>query len=488
MNTNQFKCPVCDHISPTKAGIATHFSCKHPELSKDVLYGTSPNCPICNERPLQRFKSKFRRTCGNPICIKKLKGDVARKNGLNIDKIKATKLARYGNENYCNTEKIKKTCMEKYGCCSSQDENIKQKITDSRNKNYYENKIMKFPKVIPLFSEKDYKGNTTKYKWKCTECSTDFLHSLILGSQPRCPVCFPVSEKSLEKKLENFLRSFNMFIELRTRTIIPPYELDFYFPDKKIAIELNGLYWHSELNGEKTHGYHQLKYRRCKTQGIQLIQIWDIEWINKQDIIESMIQAKLGFSKERLYARKLTIKEVSYLDASNFLNNTHLQGNCLSSKRIGLYDNDKLVALMTFGRTRYDNKHQWELLRFSVQMNTTVVGGFSRLLSYFRKSHLNESIITYADLRYSNGDVYLKNGFTKLHESAPSYYYTKGYQGNHLEYRESYKKLESRIYYQKHKLSKILKIFDPEKSEWENMKANGYDRVWDCGCGVFEIK
>ena len=42
--------------------------------------------------------------------------------------------------------------------------------------------------------------------------------------------------------------------------------------------------------------------------------------------------------------------------------------------------------------------------------------------------------------------------------------------------------------YQKHKLEKLLPIFESSMTEWENMQANGYDRIWDCGNDVWVWK
>ena len=144
---------------------------------------------------------------------------------------------------------------------------------------------------------------------------------------------------------------------LNTRRVIPPVELDVYIPEKKIAIEYNGLYWHSEKFKTKT--YHYDKWLACKNQGVQLIQIWEDDWYYKKDIVKSIILTKINKFEDKIFARKCVIKIVNYNEKFIFLNNNHLQGNSSSSINIGLYYNNELVSLMTFGKRRTNNKNEF---------------------------------------------------------------------------------------------------------------------------------
>ena len=129
---------------------------------------------------------------------------------------------------------------------------------------------------------------------------------------------------------------------------------------------------------------------------------------------------------------------------------------------------------MTLGKSRYNKKYKWELIRFANKIGYTVIGGASRLFSKFIKDHNPESIISYSDERWNTGNVYKQLGFKFQSTSGPSYRYTKNYTN-----------LESRVKYQKHKLKELLSDFDESKSEWQNMVENGYDRIWDCGNSVY---
>lgn len=252
------------------------------------------------------------------------------------------------------------------------------------------------------------------------------------------------------------------------RSILSPYELDIYLPELNLAFEYNGLYWHHEDQGKDQH-YHIFKTNKCREKGIKLIHIWENDYLNSKDIVLSKISHLLGNSL-KIYARQCVIKEISLKDSANFLDKTHIQGLCTSSVKLGLYYMDNLVAVMTFGKARFTSGIEWELLRYSSKLNHNIIGGFSKLLSYFIRTYNPISIISYSDKCWSTGEVYIKNGFDYKATSKPSYFYTKDFIT-----------VEHRMSFQKKKLSKKLKFFDETLSEAVNMKLNGYYKIWNCG-------
>lgn len=318
----------------------------------------------------------------------------------------------------------------------------------------------------------EYKGlNNSIIQLKCNICSNTIEKNLSNGRWQKiiCPICNPNSYPEIE--IKNLLNSYPIKYEEHNRNIITPLELDFYIPSKNLAIEYNGLYWHSNKN----KNYHLNKTNLCKNNNIQLLHIFENEWIEKPDIVKSTILNKLGLTSKKIYARKCSIKEIGYGEAKTFLINNHIQGCAISPVNIGLFFNDILVSLMTFGKRKITGSkiNTWELLRYSTLLNNIVIGGASRLLKYFENKYKPVKLLTYADKRYSTGNLYIQLNFKLDHESKPNYWYCRG------------NKLYNRVGFQKHKLSKKLKIFDPLLSEWENMKNNGYDRIWDCGNYVF---
>jgi len=129
---------------------------------------------------------------------------------------------------------------------------------------------------------------------------------------------------------------------------------------------------------------------------------------------------------------------------------------------------------MTFGKSRFNKKVAWELLRFCNKINYLVIGGASRLFKYFVKKY-DDSVISYADKRYSIGNLYKNLGFKLSHESKPNYFYWK----HNLV-------LQSRIQYQKHKLKDKLENFNLKLTESENMYNNGFRKIFDCGNQIWK--
>lgn len=378
-----------------------------------------------------------------------------------------TKLKKYGTLNF--SEKSKKTIIDKYGSFSK----LLMERAYDRLKDKYKN-IVDF-----LFDKEDYSG-TQKYKhysFKCKKCLIIFDDYITNGCYPKCPKCFPYIPSHQEIELMDFIKSiFNGEIVKNDREILPSgKELDIYIPSKNIAIEYNGLYWHSELNG-KDRNYHRSKTIECESLGIRLIHVFEDEWLNKKVIVQSKLRHLLNLNAaDKIYARNCVIKEVNYDVCSTFLDEYHIQGADKSSIRIGLYNNDKLVAIMTFGHNRIalGNKNllgEYEMYRFC-SADKPVVGAGGKLLSYFIRTYNPLKITSYADRRYSSDHAfYSKLGFDLVGKTAPNYWY----------FNKTMKRFH-RYSFRKSELQKKLQTFDPNLSEWENLQLNGYDRIWDCG-------
>jgi very-short-patch-repair endonuclease len=284
----------------------------------------------------------------------------------------------------------------------------------------------------------------------------------------KCPHC----EYSISKIESDILQVVNSFT-LAHKTQIDGVEFDIFAPSMNIAIEINGLYWHSESQG-KNRQYHLNKYNIANENGIRLIHIFEDEITNQRDIVLSRLKNIFRKTKYKLYGRKCIIKELDTKTKDAFLNKYHIQGTDRSSIRLGAYYKNRLVAVMTFGKNRYGKDDDCiELIRYATIASFNCIGVAGKLLKHFERNYSPSKIKTYADLRWSNGNLYEKLGFEHTHNSPPNYFYII----NGLR--------ESRIKYQKHKLETKLDIFDPLLSEYENMKANGYDRIWDCGNMVF---
>jgi len=203
----------------------------------------------------------------------------------------------------------------------------------------------------------------------------------------------------------DFIRGLNISIEKSVRYIINPFELDIYLPERKIAIEFCGLYWHSEVYKDKN--YHANKLKLCNEKGIRLLTIFEDEWEKNKNIIKSKIKSILHLDdRERVYARNTTIVVLNSNQKANFFKNNHIQGNGLGSITYGLRHKDCTVAVITFIK---QNTGTYILTRYATSEH--VIGGFSKLVEHFKKHNAWKYIIAFADLRWSDGNMYLKCGF-----------------------------------------------------------------------------
>ena len=331
--------------------------------------------------------------------------------------------------------------------------------------------------------------NKCGYEW--TARALDILHPWTRGNKEdveRCPKCnktlgISYGEKEVLSYLKDDLKIENI-IE-NDRSILNGKEIDIYLPDLKLAIEFDGLYWHSEEFVDKN--YHLNKTNECKNKGIQLIHLMEDEWVNKKDLIKDKLKYMTHNINQNIYARKCYIEEISADMKNKFLDEYHIQGKDTSNIKLGLWypDNkgDILVAVMTFckprlslGQKNNKNKIDYELSRYATARGFNVVGGFSKLFKYFERNYEWNRIITYADLRWSIGNLYLKNGFELDHISAPSYSYI---DKNNI-------KRYNRFKFRKQELKKLFPdIYDDNKTEFQIMKEAGYFKIYDCGNMVF---
>ena len=398
------------------------------------------------------------------------------------EKIRKTSLERYGVDNPSKNkqikEKIKQTCLERYGVeYALQNKEIKEKIKQNNFKKFFislfeSNRLKDL--VVPLFTEEEYNGiKNQKYNFKCIKCNHEFEDHLRDGRIPRCLKCFPLNKSQMEINLLEQLRSFcNFKIIESDRSVLNGKELDIYIPEKNLSIEFNGNFWHSELNG-KDKNYHLQKTKECEEKGIQLIHIFEDEWIEKQEIVLSILKSKLGLIENKIMARKCELKEVPSKEAKLFLFDNHLQGE-INGKHLGLYYNEDLVSILSYGKPRFNKNYDIEILRFCNKINTIVIGGFSKLINQLN----NHKIISYVDRRYGNGKSYINCGFEKVGESIPGFFYLDSRYDNRY----------NRIQFQKYKLKDILEEFDSNLTAWQNMQLSGYDRIWDCGNLVYSLK
>lgn len=201
----------------------------------------------------------------------------------------------------------------------------------------------------------------------------------------------------------------------------------------------------------------------------------------------SLLKAKLlHYTKNnqgsRIHARKCIIKQCSNQEKRDLLNNNHVQGNDNSQIYYGAYCGDLLVAVMTFCAPRVavgakkQDEGVWELSRFCTDVNYRIPGIASKLLKHFQNNNSWKSIYSFADRRWSVGNMYTQLGFKQVAVNPPDYFYVVNGVRKH------------RWNYRKDVLKTKLENYDPSLTEYQNMVNHGYHRVWGAGTLKFEMK
>lgn len=265
----------------------------------------------------------------------------------------------------------------------------------------------------------------------------------------------------LEDKVELFLKEIGVSYVPNTRSVIKPYEVDFYLPDYKLAIELHGLFYHSVVSGNKPRDYHFQKYALARENGVRLLQFWQTDIDYRFPAITNIIRNAVGLTSRKYDARKCELKPVRYNEASEFYEKNHIQGkagrNCRS---VGLYFEDKLVALIGYTVT----KEKSTILRYCTELGSNVRGGFTRLL----KQVPGSKIATYSHNDISDGKLYSTNGFECVAEGDGDLWYT------------DYSSIYNRQKFMKSRLVDFP-AYSEDKTEQEIMVASGYDMIYKSG-------
>ncbi len=276
-----------------------------------------------------------------------------------------------------------------------------------------------------------------------------------------------------EREIVKYLRELDIIVNTSNRTLITPYELDIVLPDYKIAIEFNGVHWHTEKYG-KGKEYHLNKTKLCQKKGYRLIHIFEDDYITNKDMILNFLKHITGKSNHNpVYARKCEVIEINNMEGRKFLDEHHMQGSSKASIYIGLHYEGELVAVSSFikGKTNTKNKEMWELTRHATK--GTVMGALGKTTKHFLRN-FGSHLYTFCDNSYFNGKSYLKAGFSETGTIPPDYMYVVNRKREHkFNWRN-----KQRI--SKHPETKGM-------TERAAMKHLGFERIWDCGKTRFEL-
>ena len=389
------------------------------------------------------------------------------------NKSKLSKLERYNDEKYNNVEKARQTNMERYNSNSYLATEECKEIAKKKALEKYG--VEHFTQADEV-KEKIAQTNLEKYGKRSYLATDEFKER----SRKVMLELYGVEYNVLRKEVRDKSRAKSKINEWWAGELgitELEYNIGRYNYDLKkdnILIEINPSITHNcqfsifKNDKPKEQLYHYNKTRMAEENGFSCIHIWDWDDIDK-------LKNWLIVDKEVIYARDLVIKEVDIKECNIFLNQYHLQNMCNGQEiRLGLYNKeDELVEIMTFGKSRYNKKYEYELLRLCTKNEYKVIGGASKLFTHFINEYKPVSIISYCDHSKFNGKVYEQIGMTLLHENKPSKHWynpkTNRHITDNLLRMRGYSQLHNDTVHKKGENNEIL------------MLENGYLPVYDCG-------
>lgn len=459
------------------------------KICSDTHYKT---CVICGKQFEINLYSKNKETCSRKCTARLREKTMTDRYGKpfaqQIDSIRdksvQTSLQNYGVEHPAMCEsiksKMKNTCQERYGVDTPfQMEAFQEKASKTCREKYN----VDYTSQIPGRTEKMQKTNLERYGGLAPMCNENIQKRFSNRMMEEYGVPYCCMTEECRNSQKSTISSLNRkFSELLLKSgisngfefSIDRYSYDIVIPDKKILIEIDPTCTHNVVNtpwSDHTNilpSYHKNKTDCANDAGYQCIHVFDWDdWNKVIDILKD---------KERVFARKCELKVIKQNEACEFEDLYHLQGRCRGqSVCYGLYKDDELVEVMTFGKPRYNNNYEWELLRLCTHSEYTVVGGASRLFKRFILEHSPSSIISYCDAAKFSGNVYKNIGMTYSHSTSPNKYWSNGskrYITNNLLIQRGYDQL-------------FGTNFGKGTSNEELMISHGWLPVYDCGQKVY---
>ena len=330
-------------------------------------------------------------------------------------KLNETCLKRYGNENYNNSKKSKETCLKRYG------ETIAMKNRDVVKKSLN----VKMKKRIPRLSEFGVIKLNDDNKYVCKNGHTIEMNKGTFQSRLKyetilCPICNPLNSSNTsgyQNQLIDFIRdNYDGDIEINNRKIIKN-ELDIYLPELKLAIEFNGLFWHNEI-GKPNNNYHKEKTEECEKIGIDLIHIYEDDWLMKKNMTKSKILKYLLKDKIIDNFKIMEVEDEKLIE--KFLNDNYSDGYFNFDKNVGLFNEcEELLCLMLMNKNR--------ILTICEKLEGCYKNYYKHMLDFFIKKY-NPKKLTYGVNRsWPIRKEFYDYGFKESKRTEPNVYYVKGH-------------------------------------------------------------
>ena len=394
------------------------------------------------------------------------------------EKIKATNLERYGVDNPSKSTIIKSKIVESNRKNLGVDYPMQSReVMDKSRVTSLEKYGTEYPNQSDIVKQHIKESNLEKYGVERPAQSDEIKRKTIETNRKRYGVdytCLIYSGK-LNGNDSSYNRAFaelldNNDIKYEREFLLQKYSYDFKVGNTLIEINptaTHNTYFSPYGKNRIDTNYHRDKSELARDSGYNVIHVFD--WDDTDKVVQLL--------KDRVtvYARNCDIRVVSDVDTNNYLDIYHLQWTCRGQKiRLGLYYNNQLVSLMTFGKSRFNKNCEYELLRYCSHYN--VVGGAEKLFKYFVDNYKPSSIVSYCDTSKFNGKVYDMLGFKIDTINSPSCHWYSVKENRHITDNLLRMQGYDRLFKENH---------GKGTSNEELILARGYLPVYDCGQSTY---
>jgi hypothetical protein len=196
------------------------------------------------------------------------------------------------------------------------------------------------------------------------------------------------------------------------------------------------------LDSGKLNGFQQ-EIVNLRGDGFLAFRIWEDVWNQKKNFILTFLKFQINRPLS-IFARDTKVVILEEKDARKFADKNHLLGflrgktylacivpphrqfrNIKSEFEI---DGNPLIAIAVFGKDRVfkteegHSKISAELIQICTDPSVRLVGGLTKLISFYTSVHQIDNVMTYSDLEWSSGLAFQKIGFKKELITVPLYF------------------------------------------------------------------
>jgi hypothetical protein len=196
------------------------------------------------------------------------------------------------------------------------------------------------------------------------------------------------------------------------------------------------------LDSGKLTGFQQ-EIVNLRVDGFSAFRIWEDVWNQKKKWILNFLTFRIN-KPISIFARDTKVVILEEKDAQKFADKNHLLGFLKGKTYLACIvpphrqfrniqsefdvDGNPLIAIAVFGKDRVfktedgNSQISAELIQICTDPSVRLVGGLTKLISFYANMQQVDNVMTYSDLEWSGGMAFQKIGFTNELITVPLYF------------------------------------------------------------------